>query len=130
MAAALLDGFQGLIDARPFADIVQQPVAWGFGADVGHSQPALSDQRPGTVRQIKQRVRAREAPPGQLELRQNLEQRDHVDLTVEEIMIVEIYRVDTILGSEELEIPFQPLGWRKRRLAAKHGRHAAKGAAE
>ncbi len=60
---------QGLVGLGTLADVVQQPVARRFGADVRHAQPALAHHRPERRREVQQGVRAREAPPGHLKLR-------------------------------------------------------------
>ncbi len=129
VAAAGLDGGEGLIRAGAFADIVEQRIAGGLGADIGHAQAAPADELPGGLGQIGEGVRAREAPPGQLEFRHDFQQRHHVDFAVEEVVIVELDGIHAETLRQEGQVLLEPRRWRQRCFAAKHRRDSAERAA-
>src|SRR6185503_480235 len=79
--------------------------------------------------QIQHGIRARERPPGEPVPGENLEERLHVHFPIEEVVIVELDAIDAELPRQEAKVFLEPRRRRQRRLAAKHPRDAAEGAA-
>src|SRR5712664_4067848 len=63
-------------------------------------------------------------------LRQHLEQRRRVLLTVEEIVIEELHGIDAQMRGQVVQVLIEPRGGGQGCLAAEHRRHAAESAAE
>src|SRR3546814_5625864 len=94
------------------------------------SSDVCSSDLPGTIREVQQRVRTREAPPGHLEPGQDLEQRNHFLLAVEEVVIEVLHGIRAERVLEVGEVVLEPRRGRQVGGAAEHRRDAAEGAVE
>ena len=104
MLAALGRGVDNLFGSRPLVHLCEHLVRSGFCAAEDHGKAGRLERAPGVVGKASERVDPRLAPPAQPQRMQSRRDLARMGLVQEEIIVVEMDRIHSMLAGQEAEM--------------------------